>query len=142
MASWWLRLRAQYPGLRGYTRPNLFRIRQFYEAYRSHEKVAPPVRQLPWTHHLIILDMLAAIGQRWTKRELERQICSGAVRRAAPRLASPRSKKVSPAVTQTHPTEEDAFKDVYSLEFLGLSDRHSEADLHGALLQHLHELYA
>jgi predicted nuclease of restriction endonuclease-like (RecB) superfamily len=81
--------------------------------------------------------MLAAIGQRWTKPELERQICSRAVLRAAPR-----SKKVSPAVTQIHPTVEDAFKDVYSLEFLGLSDRHSEDDLHGALLQHLHELYA
>jgi hypothetical protein len=40
----------QYPGLRGYTRPNLFRMRQFYEAYRSNEIVSPLVRQLPWTH--------------------------------------------------------------------------------------------
>ena len=33
------------PGLRGFTRPNLFRMRQFYEAYRDNEKVAPLVRQ-------------------------------------------------------------------------------------------------
>jgi hypothetical protein len=45
----------RYPGLRGYTRPNLFRMRQFYEAYRDNEKVSPLVRQLSWTHHLIIL---------------------------------------------------------------------------------------
>jgi hypothetical protein len=41
--------------MRGYTRSNLFRMRQFYEAYRGNEKVSPRVRQLPWTHHLIIL---------------------------------------------------------------------------------------
>ena len=43
------------PGLRGFTRPNLFRMRQFYEAYPSDEIVSPLVRQLPWTHNLIIL---------------------------------------------------------------------------------------
>lgn len=131
----------EYPGLRGYTRASLFRMRQFYEAYRGNEKVAPLVRQLPWTHHLLVLSqtpeirefyMLAAIQQRWTKRELERQIRSGAALRAAPRR-----KKVSPAMTQIHPAAEDEFKDAYSLEFLGLSDSHTEANLHGALLQHL-----
>jgi predicted nuclease of restriction endonuclease-like (RecB) superfamily len=82
----------RYPGMRGFTRRNLFRMRQFYEAYRSNEKVSPLVTQLPWTHHLIILGrtryreerefyMLAAIQQRWSKRELERQIQSGAVSR-------------------------------------------------------------
>ncbi|HUF60791.1 MAG TPA: DUF1016 N-terminal domain-containing protein [Verrucomicrobiales bacterium] len=45
----------KYPGMRGYTRSNLFRMRQFYETYRASKKVAPTVRQLPWTHHLLIL---------------------------------------------------------------------------------------
>lgn len=43
------------PGLRGFTRPNLFRMRQFYEAYRHDEKVSALLRQLPWTHDLTIL---------------------------------------------------------------------------------------
>jgi hypothetical protein len=47
-------LARRYPGVRGHTRPNLFPMRQFYEAYRRNEKVSPLVRQLPWTHHLII----------------------------------------------------------------------------------------
>lgn len=34
------------PGLRGFTRSNLFRMRQFYEIYRAEEKVAPLARQL------------------------------------------------------------------------------------------------
>lgn len=33
----------QYPGLRGFTRRNLFRMRQFYEAYRDHKRVSPLV---------------------------------------------------------------------------------------------------
>lgn len=35
------------PGLRGFTRRNLFRMRQFYEAYRHEEKVSALLRQLP-----------------------------------------------------------------------------------------------
>jgi len=33
----------------------LFRMRQFYETYRYDEKVSPLVRQLPWTHNLLIM---------------------------------------------------------------------------------------
>ena len=53
--------------------------------YRDEEKVSPLVRQLPWTHHLLILGQvkgaegrhfyrLSAIRGHWTKRELERQM--------------------------------------------------------------------
>lgn len=133
----------QYPGMRGYTRANLFRMRQFYEAYRGDKKVSPLVRQLPWTHHLIILGqtklpderrfyMLAAIKGRWTKRELERQIRTQASRR---REIGP--ARVSAALKRTHPTAVEEFKNAYSLEFLDLADGHSEADLHGALLRNL-----
>jgi len=79
----------QYPGMRGYTRRNLFRMRQFFEVYRGQKKVSPLVTQLPWAHHRIILGqtklpderhfcMLAGIKERWSKRELERQIRSQA----------------------------------------------------------------
>jgi len=43
------------PGLKGFTRRNLFRMRQFYEAYSDNEMVTPLVTQLPWMHNLIIL---------------------------------------------------------------------------------------
>lgn len=82
-------LARRFPGMRGYTRRNLFRMRQFYEAYPVREKVSALLAQLPWTHHLIILGqakpeearefyVLAAIRDRWSSRELERQIRSGA----------------------------------------------------------------
>ena len=37
------------PGLRGFTRPNLARMRQFYETYRDDAFVSPVVRQIPPT---------------------------------------------------------------------------------------------
>jgi predicted nuclease of restriction endonuclease-like (RecB) superfamily len=136
-------LARRYPGARGYTRRNLFRMRQFFEAYRAHKKVSALLTQLPWTHHLLILGqvksvealefyVLAAIKERWTSRELERQLRSGAVFRDIQA-----AKKVSPALTQIHPTAIDEFKNAYNVEFLGLAADHSEADLHGALLHNL-----
>jgi predicted nuclease of restriction endonuclease-like (RecB) superfamily len=82
--------------------------------------VSPLVTQLPWTHHLIILSeakpvetrefyLLAAIKERWSKRELERQIRSGAVLRS-----TDVPKKVSPVVTQVHPAAIDEFKNAYN----------------------------
>lgn len=53
------------PGLRGFTRRNLFRMKQFFEAYPKPEFVSAVLTQLPWTHHLIIL------GQ--SKRPAERE---------------------------------------------------------------------
>jgi hypothetical protein len=44
-----------HPGMPGYTRANLFRMRQFYETYRGDEKISALLRQLPWTHNLPIL---------------------------------------------------------------------------------------
>ncbi len=43
------------PGLRGFTRANLFRMRQFYEIYQGDTKVAPLARLLSWSHNMIIL---------------------------------------------------------------------------------------
>ena len=36
----------EYPGQRGFTRPNLFRMRQFFEAYQGDAKVSALLRQI------------------------------------------------------------------------------------------------
>ena len=48
-------IQQRHPNLRGFTRASLFRMEQFYDTYRHDRKVAPLVRQLPWSHNLIIL---------------------------------------------------------------------------------------
>lgn len=139
------RIALEHPGLRGFTRPNLFRMRQFYETYCGDEKVSALLRQLPWTHNLTILSqskrpeerefyLRQAIREQWSSRELERQFKAALFERTV--LSPP---KVSPAVRQTHPDALGIFKDSYLVEFLDLSPSHAEADLHRGLLHRLRD---
>jgi predicted nuclease of restriction endonuclease-like (RecB) superfamily len=133
------------PGLRGFTRPNLFRMKQFYEAYREQSIVSALLRQLPWTHHLIILGqskraeerefyLRTAIQERWSSRQLERQIKAALFERVVLTPAN-----VSASLRQSQPEALSVFKDAYMLEFLGLPAGHSEADLHRSLLLKLRD---
>jgi predicted nuclease of restriction endonuclease-like (RecB) superfamily len=133
------------PGLSGFTRRNLFRMRQFYESYRGDEKVSPLVTQLPWTHNLIILSqskrpeerefyLRMAIKEQWSSRELERQFKTALFERT---VLNP--TKVSALLTQLHPEALSIFKDSYLVEFLSLPESHAEADLHRGLLHRLKE---
>ena len=131
------------PGLRGFTRASLFRMRQFYELYCDDAIVAPLARQLSWSHHLIIMGQARlaeerefyirmAIRERWSRRQLERQFRTALFERTV--LYPP---KVSPLVAQSHPEALSIFRDSYVVEFLNLPQNHSEADLHRGLLLRL-----
>ncbi|MDO8842866.1 DUF1016 N-terminal domain-containing protein [Methylicorpusculum sp.] len=96
------------PGLRGFTRANLFRMRQLYEAYKDDEKVSALLRQLPWTHNLIILNqskrpeerefyLRLAIKEQWSSRDLERQLKTALFERTVLNPA-----KVSAVLSQIH----------------------------------------
>src|SRR5262249_51358034 len=122
----------RHPGLNGYTRANLFRMRKFYEAYRDDKKVAKLLRQLPWSSNLHILTkckrpeerdfyLRMAVQQRWSVREVARQIDSALFERA---ILNP--PKVSTLLRQMHPHAEEIFRDSYMLEFLDLPDGHRE----------------
>jgi len=133
------------PGIRGFSRSNLLRMRQFYETYRDDQIVAPLVRQIPWSHHLQILGQCKLPEERefyvrmtvqegWSKRQLERQIRAALFERTA--LSPP---KVAPVVRDIHPEALSVFRDSYTLEFLGLPQAHTEAELHRGLLNSLRE---
>ncbi|WP_207286453.1 YhcG family protein [Pseudomonas sp. FW300-N2A2] len=133
------------PGLRGFTRSNLFRMCQFYETYHREEKVAPLVRQLSWSHNLIIFSQCKreeerefyvrmAVQEKWSKRELERQLKAALFERSITQPA-----KASAALKQTHPSALEIFRDAYMIEFLDLPGTHAETDLHKGLLARLKE---
>ena len=134
-----------YPGLRGFTRRNLYRMRQFHEAYPAEDFVSALLTQLPWTHHLIILGQARmaeerefyirrAIAEGWTSRDLERQFRLGLFGRAMTRPPF-----VSAALAQTQPGASEVFRDAYVVEFLNLPPEHGEADLHLGLLRQLRD---
>ncbi|MBX8546505.1 PDDEXK nuclease domain-containing protein [Pseudomonas cichorii] len=131
------------PGLRGFTRSNLFRMRQFYDTYHVEEKVAALPRQLSWTHNQIILGqskspeerefyLRMAVQEKWSSRELERQFKVALFERSVTQPA-----KVSALLKQSHPAALEVFRDAYMVEFLDLPGGHAEADLHKGLLVRL-----
>ena len=133
----------RHPGLRGFSPQNLWRMRQFFEAYRGKTKLSTLLRELPWSANLHILTkckrpeerefyLRAATNNGWPVREVARQIDGALFERVV--LRPP---KLSTALREVHPTAEREFKDAYLVEFLALPDGHSEADLHQALVRNL-----
>jgi predicted nuclease of restriction endonuclease-like (RecB) superfamily len=140
LATW---LAAQVPDLKGFSSSNLWRMKQFYEVYQNDENLAPLVRQLSWTHNLIILGqskqpeerefyLRLAVRAKWSKRELQRQIESAAFERTV--LSD---LNLAPVVRVLPQDATGIFKDSYLLDFLDLPERHKEADLQSALLRNL-----
>ena len=81
-------IKAQFPGIKGFNRRGLYRMKQFNELYSGNEIVSPLVTQLSWTNHLLIMSgcktdeerefyMKLSISEHYSKRKLERQIDSG-----------------------------------------------------------------
>ena len=78
-------LRAELPGVSGYSVSNLWYMRKLYLAYRDKEKLQPLVGEISWSHNLVILDRCKADLERefylrmtrrmgWTRRVLVHQI--------------------------------------------------------------------
>ena len=105
--------------------------------------VPPLVTQIAWASHLEILSscksaeekifyIILAAKEKWTKRELNRQIASGYFERYALN-----NTKVSALPTQLPAKINEHLKDIYSLEFLELGDDFSESDLQKAIVKNL-----
>ncbi len=131
------------PGVRGFSASNLWRTKQFFETYRDAPKLAPLVREISWSHNLVVLGRCKRGEERefylqmcrrehWTKRELERQITGALFERSV--LQPP---ILAPAVRELEHNASAVFKDSYLVEFLQLAPAHSEADLEKALLRRL-----
>jgi predicted nuclease of restriction endonuclease-like (RecB) superfamily len=133
------------PGLRGFSAKNIWRMRQFFEAYRDSPILSALLRELPWTHNLIILSrskrpeerefyLKRAAQEKWSSRELERQFDAALFERVVLGPA-----KVSPLVREIHPDAASVFKDSYLVEFLDLPANHLESDLQRGLLVQLRQ---
>lgn len=49
-------LQAAFPGIRGFSAANLWRMRLFYKTYCSDEKLAQAVREIGWSHNVLIME--------------------------------------------------------------------------------------
>ena len=80
-------IKQKFPEYKGYSDKNLWRMKQFYETYKD-SKLSALLRQIGWTNHIMILSksknpeerefyLNLCIKEKYSSRELERQIDSG-----------------------------------------------------------------
>ena len=130
-------IQSRFPGIKGFNRRGLYRMKQFYELYAENEKVSAVLTQLSWSNHLLIMSgcksdeerefyIRLAIKERYTYRQLERQMDSAYYERY---MLS--KDKLLPEKIQA---ESNPFLDAYVMEFLDLPSGFLEKDLRKGLI--------
>lgn len=130
-----------FPGIKGFNRRGLYRMKQFYETYRGDEFVSALLTQISWTNHLAIMSKAKTLEERhfyitlcikesYSSRELERQIESGYYERY---MLS--KEKLLPEPMKG--LKENPFLDSYVIEFLDLPKNFKEVDLRKGLIQNM-----
>lgn len=130
-----------FPGIKGFNRRGLYRMKKFYETYKDNAIMTPLVTQISWTNHLLIMSgcktdeerefyIRLCIKENYSKRQLERQLDSGYYERymLSSEVLLPESvKKLG----------ENPFLDSYVMEFLDLPKEYHETDLRKALIRNM-----
>ena len=129
------------PTLKGFTKRGLYRMKQFYETYVDDEFVSPLVTQISWTNHLLILSgskskeerhfyLMMCIAEKYSKRELERQMDSAYFERYMLSNHNYLPTTVSKDIRSS-------ILDTYVLDFLDLPKHFSENDLRKSIVSNL-----
>lgn len=136
-----LDLQSEFPGTKGFSSQNLWRMRQLYEAYAANEKLSPLVREISWSHNLVILGscgddlqrefyLRTAKQQGWSKNVLIHQIETNAYERTL----SSQTNFESTLPVDLQDRARLIVKDEYTFSFLSLEAEHEERELQAAIL--------
>ncbi len=146
-------LRMKYPEQRGFSVQNLWYMKKFYLIYRGKPILQTLSGELCWSNNVLILDktetmeekefyLKMSIKERWSYRELRRQIDSAYFERFVlskntKNLIKLERDKLNIPIHDIH----RHLKDEYVLEFLDLSETFSEKELRKAILNNLRDFF-
>ncbi|MGZ2223723.1 PDDEXK nuclease domain-containing protein [Glutamicibacter nicotianae] len=137
-------LRDRFPGIRGFSPRNLKYMRFFAETWAVTPIVQSPLAQLPWHHHIALLEKLEnestrlwyarmALSEGWSRNHLVRQIETCLHERSG--QATSNFDTVLPSPTSF--IIQNVTKDPYVFDFLELTEAHNERGLEAQLLHHV-----
>ena len=130
-----------FPGIKGFNRRGLYRMKKFYETYKDDEFVSTLLSQISWSNHLAILSkaktreerhfyITLCVKENYSARELSRQIDSGYYERC---MLS--KEKLLPEPIKG--LKDNPFLDSYVIEFLDLPSDFKETDLRKGLIRNM-----
>jgi predicted nuclease of restriction endonuclease-like (RecB) superfamily len=139
-------LMAAFPGMKGFSRANLFFIKKWYLFYREGGIVAQVVRQIPWGHNKEVINKCPSIQEalfyaqqtidnNWSRAMLLMQMESRLYERRG-RIINNFDKTLP--VPQADLARE-TLKNPYNFDFLTLGKEAKERDLEQALAGHIQQ---
>jgi len=137
-------LRLAFPTMKGFSPTNLKYMRRFAEACPTKAFGQQAADQLPWFHIVVLLTRLSATDERewyaakaiehgWSRNVLSMQIDTKARQRTGQAVTNFTARL--PAIQSDF--AQQALKDPYLFDFLGLSDEAHERDIEHGLMQHI-----
>ncbi|MBN3453338.1 PDDEXK nuclease domain-containing protein [Mycolicibacterium sp.] len=137
-------LRERFPGAKGFSARNLKYMRAFAAAWPDEAIVQARLAQLPWYHHIALLEKLdspdlrlwyvqAAIEQGWSRNVLVHHI-DGQFHLRAGQAVTNFARTLPPADSEL---AQQATRDPYLFDFVGIADVRREHDLERALIDHV-----
>jgi predicted nuclease of restriction endonuclease-like (RecB) superfamily len=134
-------LQAEFPGIKGFSASNLWRMKLFHETFVDNKKLAPLVREIGWSHNLIIMEKCKDDLQRefylrmtrkfgWSKNVLIHQIENQSYEKTL--LGQTNFEDTVPEKVRNQ--AKLAVKDEYTFDFLELGENHLERELEKAIL--------
>jgi predicted nuclease of restriction endonuclease-like (RecB) superfamily len=134
----------EFPGVKGFSSQNLWRMRKFYSEYRTNEKLSPLVREIGWSHNTVIVDRCKDDLERefyikmtkkygWTKTILIHQIEGKAYERFLLNQTN-----FDKALEEKYKHQAKlAVKDSYSFDFLEMSEDYGEREMELGLIKNI-----
>ena len=131
-------LRSAYPGVQGFSAPNLWNMRRFFLTYRDDTILQQLVIEIPWGQNLLIMARVKDPDEReyylrataemaWSRDVLLNQIKAKAYERHA---LAPKQHNFEKALPEHLAEQADkAMKDVYMLDFLDIGKPVLEREL-------------
>ena len=142
-------LQRAFPGIQGFSRANIFKMRAFYLAY---EKVSQAVRQfknlpvfsVPWGHNVILVSKLKDTKKRlwyaqqtiengWSRSVLEMWIENDLYKRKGKAISN--FKKTLPSAQSD--LVQQTLKDPYCFDFLSIGESFREKEIEQGLVDHI-----
>jgi predicted nuclease of restriction endonuclease-like (RecB) superfamily len=138
-------LKSAFPEMAGFSRTNLFYMKQVYLAWKdADESVQQAVGLIPWGHHLALVSKVpdpavrawylkATVEHGWSRAVLTMQVESGLHLRSGKAVTN--FKKTLPA--ETSDLAQQTLKDPYVFDFLTLGKAARERQLEQGLMDHV-----
>jgi predicted nuclease of restriction endonuclease-like (RecB) superfamily len=132
---------AHLGNMRGFSAQNIWRMKQFYETYKDNQILSALLRELSWTNNLLIMSraktdeekqyyIKLAIDEKYSSRELDRQISAGRYERTTLAVSKLKDLPGKPEI-------KERFLDSYVLDFLPLPEKYPEATLQKMIIANM-----